>query len=689
MSKDFLGKLDLAKFIQNVEKMANEGTPNGKIDTTKEKSIFGQELNKYAQANNLSDEDVNQIWGLALSEQTESAQNAPEKTKSTRAASGPDIVIIDGNEYNFTININVQNDFKSAIDDFLNGGGIDKIINLLIEHMGDLGDKVLNALIQIINEQFGDKLDYSEIKDLLNKIIDKLDQQNQQIGDLNGKIDDLQKQLIYYAEQNLKLLNNLGLQMDTLIDSVKTSNENQEKQYELMNEIYNVIMDLMEKSNDMSVNLQEFTNIIANAIKNGEVKMDEVISLLKGIKQDTSDNKEISTNILEVIKKFGSEGIALGNQILDAVKNLGDKGTEFANEVLTLLKNNNVELGDIKNLLAQVQQDTSENKELSQDILEVLKDINQSIGILGNDIMVQLTKIMGATQMNGVILDEIKDLLESIKKDTSENKETSKKILAAIEKLGTDTAGNFSAVLTAINELKENGGNNVDLEALLDKVVSNLSDSMKEQTKEIIEAMANIEVVGGNVDLSSLEKMMSELVELTKDNNGLLSDIDAKLDALKLTASSIEAKLSAEFDKNDERYKSIMNVLNVIQENQDKYDDTKMLESLDKLLAKLDDILDAIQDHKVVVDITGKVTCECDCGNKGSHEGIIDNLNSIMSFKAEMTGIGNVQQDRSDATGRKIYLNSSNKYGVPSGTYIKKGNDLYNLQGQVVKHIEE
>ena len=53
------------------------------------------------------------------------------------------------------------------------------------------------------------------------------------------------------------------------------------------------------------------------------------------------------------------------------------------------------------------------------------------------------------------------------------------------------------------------------------------------------------------------------------------------------------------------------------------------LEKLDKILQKLDEIKDAIKNHKVEVDVTGKVTCECNCGQ--NHEGILGDLNDILS----------------------------------------------------------
>ena len=185
---------------------------------------------------------------------------------------------------------------------------------------------------------------------------------------------------------------------------------------------------------------------------------------------------------------------------------------------------------------------------------------------------------------------------------------------------------NFTAVLEAIN----NGVAGTDsLRDLLEKVL----EKQDKNTKAIINAIGNIKVgSGGTVDLSSLEAMVAELLKQSKANGNILSNIDAKTDVIATTTKSILAALEKEFGKNDTRYKNIMNILNVIANKAgSKGDDTKLLAKLDEILAKLDEIKDAIKNHKVTVDVTGKVTCECNCGNNNKHEGILGDLNDLMN----------------------------------------------------------
>ena len=140
--------------------------------------------------------------------------------------------------------------------------------------------------------------------------------------------------------------------------------------------------------------------------------------------------------------------------------------------------------------------------------------------------------------------------------------------------------------------------------------------------------------------------MLSDLLELTSKNNSLLESIDGKMDVIKLTIEAAKDEIIAHLGNGGgnvdvdailkkldefmelsnqnsaailEKMDTIINLINNIKPS--VYDDTA-------LMAKLDDILAAIKDHHVTVDITGKVTCDCNCG--GNHEGILGDLDDIL-----------------------------------------------------------
>ena len=142
---------------------------------------------------------------------------------------------------------------------------------------------------------------------------------------------------------------------------------------------------------------------------------------------------------------------------------------------------------------------------------------------------------------NGDKIDVTNQLLANMQKQDAEFQAA---VLKAISELGVDIAGQLNNILKAINNIS--GGSGSNLEALLEKVLS----KMDENTKAIIDAIGNIKPgTGGTVDLSSLEKMLAELLELTGKNNNILTDINGKMDVLNLTTKSIEEKLEAEFGK--------------------------------------------------------------------------------------------------------------------------------------------
>ena len=195
-------------------------------------------------------------------------------------------------------------------------------------------------------------------------------------------------------------------------------------------------------------------------------------------------------------------------------------------------------------------------------------------------------------------------------------------------------------VENAIN--KGNAGTD-KLQDLLEKVLEKQDQNMNKidtNCKAIIEAMGNIKVDGGKIDLSSIEAMLKDLLAQSKKNGNTLSSIDGKLNVIQITQQAILDKINAEAHKGDQRYERadafMTEVLDKLgkQSGAGKYDDTKLLEALKGLSNlidnKTDKLLDAIKDHdvKVTVDVTGKVKCECNCGQ--NHEGILDDINNIL-----------------------------------------------------------
>lgn len=371
---------------------------------------------------------------------------------------------------------------------------------------------------------------------------------------------------------------------------------------------------LNDIKNEMGANNEKVLNTML-AIKNSIDNLTQIASKFPDIKQQLDQ-------VIALIKE-GNTNVAT---LKAAVKNI----------YLQLQQNGNVQ----KSILAkldEIEKSNMSESEKTAAMLELLKQIKSAIDGIADDLKAHfkndakvneyLDKILAEAKKNNAKTDETNALLNKlyalVEKLGKDGDKLGKEILNYIAAVGFEMNRNFSAILDAINKGAEGSDG---IRALLEKVLAKQDSS----TKAIIEAMGNIKVDGVKIDLTSLEKMMAELLEQSKKNGNVLTNIDAKVDVLNVTTKAILAKLEDEFGKNDDRYKNIMNVLNIIKNNgSGAGDDAKLLDKLDKILAKLDDILAAIKDHKVQVDVTGKVTCECNCGK--NHEGILGDLNDILA----------------------------------------------------------
>ena len=676
---------DLSKvneFIKAAEvRIAQSGgdtNSDGKINTAEENTVFQAMLEEEQKAGNLSDDDVNKIWGFV---KTDDAKGAA-KAKSADINDGDSVKIEINVNTDIKIDLTVNADFKSAIQDLIENQNqntqklIDFFKNYMDQHPGtDIKEFLAEFIKNILNEIVG-KVDLSGIEGTLNKILE-------QLGQTNAKIDDLQSTIIKMAEDQLKFFNNMNLKTDEIIEGIKGLSSNQEDQIAMLNTLTNVLNKLSADFGEFQGTTVNLLNNILAQIKSGDMKMDDLMEILKAIESDTSKNAEISGKILEEVAK----GNETSKQILEAIKLMNKELAGVSNEVkngflniVTQLVQQGASMDEIKELLDQIKGEASKSNETALKILDAIKEMQTQLDGVSNEVKNGFLNIATQLVQQGASMDDIKELLKQIKNETSKNNELSLSILNAIKDLGADVSGQLTAILKAINQ---GNGKTDDLKCLLLKVL----DNMDANTKDIINAMGNIKVDGsGNVDLSSIENMLAQLIKLGEQNNELLSGIDGKLDLINVTGKAILDKLNVEGQKGDERYEkteaTLNEILDALKNQTGGYDDSELMQVL-KDLSKLfndrmDELLEAIKDHdvNVTVDVTGKVTCECKCGNDGKHEGIIGDLNNVLKAKKHDT------TDISDTT-------TDGNQGLPDGKYILngkvvivKGGKKYDLSGR-------
>lgn len=453
------------------------------------------------------------------------------------------------------------------------------------------------------------------------------------IDALLKKIDELGLKIDTYGDQIIKLLTSNNSYLKSIAEELKNQGEQQDEIIKILtniNSTCDTIKELIEATNEnITVNGEsikgQLTEIL-NAIKNGQagsteqlnIYMEQLKELLKTLIEQQGDQIEIDKDsnltlneiLANLDKMEGTTGEKL-EALLEILKNIESIGNDINNKL-------DVIIGKFENAFP----DNSDIKASLERIEQYLKENNEKTDVTNN----LLIELLNKYQSGGLSQEDLQKLLDAIAANGDKIDVTNQ----LLTKYGEETAVQLANILAAIKNINVGGGGSgADIEALLDKVLA----KMDENTAAIIDAIGNIKPgTGGTVDLSSLEKMLAELLELTGKNNNILTDINGKMDVLNLTTKSIEEKLEAEFGKNDERYTNICNLLEAIKNQGGSggagFDDSKLLEKLDKILNKLDDILAAIKDHKVTVDVTGKVECNCNCG--GNHEGIIGDLEDIL-----------------------------------------------------------
>ena len=312
---------------------------------------------------------------------------------------------------------------------------------------------------------------------------------------------------------------------------------------------------------------------------------------------------ELKSQIGELIKKLGeiSEKQDLTNEQLEQlnatsahtnelIEKYGEKGEQFA-------------------------------KELYQAILTLDEDMNNNYSTLTDEVI-----------KNGDKIDTTNQLLEQNNVLAQQNKVLARKIFRYLTTFGLNMSTQLNQILIALNTGTQTSA---ALQSALDRIldaIEQMDANQQERANKILDAIANIEVQGGTVDLSTVEEMLADLLAETRANGNILTDIDAKLDVANITITAIKEKMETEYGKNDIRYTNMMNLLNALKGKIDNFDDATLLEKLDLITSNQDKIMDLIKNHQVTIDVTGKVTCECNCSscNGGNNEGILEDLENVL-----------------------------------------------------------
>ena len=512
----------------------------------------------------------------------------------------------------------------------------------------------------------------------------------------------LRQEMADRDEANAKKMDQIIAMFNQVITLVQQGQLNDQQFYNLMLENQKLIVDMMVKQGynqeeankkldtiiNSNMSIEEKLDAIKNLVGTIKVSLDDIKASLDRAEKDRAEFKELlkenNANVKELLEqgkviiasdsarnaKLDNLATAIARLNIDmnsGIDNLANKLNMSTNQLIAVMKQLGYRQEQITKMtaaeiLAAIKENTAETKKNGEIMLVgfnnlegIIKDYGAKGEAFAKDVLNYIAAVrfemnrnfgnlIAEVKAGRVSLDEIKALIAAMNKNIEQNGEAAKdntdKILNYIAAVGYDMNRNFTAILNAIN----NGGKGTEkIEALLEKVLEKQDQNMNKidtNCKAIIEAMSNIKVDGGKIDLSSIEAMLKDLLAQSKKNGNTLSSIDGKLNVIQITQQAILDKINAEAHKGDQRYERadafMTEVLDKLGKQSDagKYDDTKLLEALKGLSNlidnKTDKLLDAIKDHdvKVTVDVTGKVKCECNCGQ--NHEGILDDINNIL-----------------------------------------------------------
>ena len=548
---------------------------------------------------------------------------------STLQSCQPDVTVTQSVDVDMSALMEMVNELKAlrqemAERDEANAKKMDQIIAMF------------NQVITLVQQgQLNDQQFYNLVLENQKLIIDMMVQQGTSQEEANKKLDAILvavKNGTMSIEEALNQIKGLVSDIKGLLGQVISSLDKAEKDRAEFKEL------LKENNANVKELIEQGKTIIASdSVRNA--KLDDLASAIKNL------NIDMNSGIDKLADKLNMST----NQLIAVMKQLGYRQEQITKmttaEILAAIKENTAETkknGEImfvgfNNLEGIIKDYGAKGEAFAKDVLNY-------IAAVGFEMNRNFGNLIAEVKAGNVSLDEIKALIAAMNKNIEQNGEAAKdntdKILNYIAAVGYDMNRNFTAILNAIN----NGGKGTEkIEALLEKVLEKQDQNMNKidtNCKAIIEAMGNIKVDGGKIDLSSIEAMLKDLLAQSKKNGNTLSSIDGKLNVIQITQQAILDKINAEAHKGDQRYERadafMTEVLDKLgnQSGAGKYDDTKLLEALKGLSNlidnKTDKLLDAIKDHdvKVTVDVTGKVKCECNCGK--NHEGILGDINNIL-----------------------------------------------------------
>ena len=650
-----MAELDIAAiiglYLQKAD-AAEGGVKNERFDRNNlaEVTVFTNLLKEDTQLTAKQKDSVAQCFGLDLSDNARlnAPKRAPENGNTYEVGDG-ETVVVDGNENNTyqigdggTVIINnkweivivVQNDTKELIQELIKAFN-DATVNMelkLEQYFNGSLDRLLEFAKGLFQEYVvNNNMNFEQLYKIIEELSKQITHIEEQNDNLSNQIVELNRTV---KEQTLKLIENmsglfaqLGVDLKGIREAVENNGEKLDDQVKWLQKIYTELNTFAGSFYNYTVEQRKQYNAVIGLLKQNNASLAEIYALLKIMRVENKENSEAIVNavvegnkeILEVLHNFEAKFGDFDERVSDMLLKIFNKKLVVDGEIVVNVDTSKLEgyMEDIKQILSSIKGDTAEINQ-KQDKLITLVD-KYGIEITGG-----LNKVIGNQEKQNEKLD---------------------KIISLMDKYGEK----FNAILEHMDKSDENF--DTKMEALFNLMLK-LDENDEQRNKQVLDAINKLGGQINNLDvdmINSFNKIYDKIDQLpnAKDYTELLQKILDKLGTLDDLDETLQGGISA--------------ILKAIADNAVDFTELYKLikENHGDLTKWLDKIFKAIQDHdvNVTVDVTGQVYCECG-QDGGANEGIIGTLTKGLKIKRKDVGTDNVPQ-------------------LPTGGYIKDGKYLH------------
>lgn len=508
---------------------------------------------------------------IALATAVAASSLAPTSCTVEENFEGKDVVITN----DVTIDMSVMNDLLQKILERL-----DEMNQNIIVGNETISQQITELTEELKNGQIDDQIFFEKIIELLGNI-----NQNVTVGDasikelLEALLEQYQSGSIDYKEMLSQILDLLGSIDSSLkdiasqfTDFVNSYNENNAKYEENFNQMLDWMSKIDQSIQNNHIDMSQLEEIINNIEINGgatQESLDKILQAIIDVKNSTEANKPITVEDLENVLKNYVNDEKDYTEILNTIKDLLEKGGAGSD-------GSNITIEELERIIKENKTDLTKVTQLMTSILSAINNIN--VGGGDGEINVDLSTIEGLltdliNKYDQGRLDQ-NELLEQInnKLDNMVTVEDLDSILSKYyDQLKADSEKQTADILDAIKDITISGGTGVDMDALEDLIAkyANNNDDVVAALDKIYEKMDELnQAGGGGLTVNDIEKLIQQYY---KDPTPILKEIKTLLQDLgsndRITVEQLEQIIKDNKTDLTKVTQLMTSILNALQNN--------------------------------------------------------------------------------------------------------------------------